>query len=728
MSFLNWIMLGGVAALSIPLLIHLFNRSRFRVVEWGAMHLLQSVVRVNRKRVRLEQIILLLVRCAIPAVLALLMARPVITGWRALSGDTPGSTVVLLDNSYSMQAGDAAGTRFAAAVEETSQLLQGLKRGSDVSVVLTGGSPEPVFDRPAFDVPGLIEQVRLLEAGYGPAATAPSIEAGAAILARMSHAKRDLIIVSDFQKRNWESVDAAERTRLRELLAHLDPPATLTFLHVEQTAAIDNIAVESIEFSRQTVGVGQTLRVRANLRNHGTKAYQNLRVYCRVNGREHAASQIALGGGEATQVLFTIEFESGGSHLIEIEADAPDLKADNTFLAAVNVLERLPVLLVDGDPAKRGQPLSGDTDFLAVALQPFASMGPAAAQAKLADLIQTQTVTAADLKPEHLSGKRAVVLANVPKLADAQLAAVRQFVTGGGGLAVFPGNRIDMAWYNKVLADPAAGLLPMRYDALIDTAQGLPAASIVQQHYQHPALSVFNDAAQGSLADAEIRTWYRLAAQGDTRNVLARLETGDPLMAERHVGQGAVIQFATAADADWSNLPMRPFYLPLLQQVMTYLAVNVEPPRNIQAGKALVAMVPADAASGAAEIRLTTPQGAQVRLQPIQKQGRQVIEFAGTRRPGAYTLRVGDGRPTHFVATADRSESQLEPLSRDEIAKIADGMNAAVATSAAGYAELDAQRRHGREIWKLLLMALLLLVFGELLLEAFFGRAAGRSA
>ena len=87
MTLLNGILALGAVAAAIPLLIHLLNRSRFRTVPWGAMHLLESVIRTNNRRIRLEQLLLLLVRCAIPAVLALCLARPVLTGWRALPGE-----------------------------------------------------------------------------------------------------------------------------------------------------------------------------------------------------------------------------------------------------------------------------------------------------------------------------------------------------------------------------------------------------------------------------------------------------------------------------------------------------------------------------------------------------------------------------------------------------------------------------------------------------------------
>ena len=121
MSLLNPLLAIGAIAFLVPLLIHIFNRSRFRTVEWGAMHLLESVISQNRKRLQIDQLILLLIRCLIPAVLAICLARPVLTGG-GLLGNAPVALVVLLDNSYSMEATDPAGTRFTAAVESACKI------------------------------------------------------------------------------------------------------------------------------------------------------------------------------------------------------------------------------------------------------------------------------------------------------------------------------------------------------------------------------------------------------------------------------------------------------------------------------------------------------------------------------------------------------------------------------------------------------------------------------
>src|SRR5258708_34255748 len=123
MTFLNIALLGGVAALAIPIIIHLFHKSRFQIVKWGAMHLLEAVIRTNQRRIQIEQIILLIIRAAIPAGLALCMARPVWKGMHKLVGGGRSSTGILLDNSYSMAASRAGASNFLLAEDEAGRVF-----------------------------------------------------------------------------------------------------------------------------------------------------------------------------------------------------------------------------------------------------------------------------------------------------------------------------------------------------------------------------------------------------------------------------------------------------------------------------------------------------------------------------------------------------------------------------------------------------------------------------
>ncbi len=148
MTFLNAILLAGAAAFLIPLIIHLLNKRRVTVVAWGAMHLLQEALRQKKKNLRIEQLLLLLIRIAIPIVLALCLARPVLSFFSQLPGMNKSSLVVLLDNSYSMRAPAVGGTVRDQARNDLRRVLDSLPRGSDASVILAGNPPKLLLDQP----------------------------------------------------------------------------------------------------------------------------------------------------------------------------------------------------------------------------------------------------------------------------------------------------------------------------------------------------------------------------------------------------------------------------------------------------------------------------------------------------------------------------------------------------------------------------------------------------
>jgi len=719
MNFLNIILLGGAAAASLPLLIHLLHKSRFKVVPWAAMHLLDPRQLAQKRRIRMENLLLLLVRCLIPVVLALLMARPVLRGMSGWLGTARMSAVVLLDNSYSMEVGTRERTTFIQARDAASQILRSLARGSEVAVLLMGGVPGPLLEEPTFDTDRADRELVKLETGYGSAAVPESLEMGVGVLGKLHEAHRELIVISDFQKVSWAEAEDADRSRVANLLKQLPVTPGVTFMQIGREDK-NNVSVQSLEFSRFLLGVGQRFQVRANLRNWGDSPYQDLRVYFRVDGQERSAAQVSLGPREDGQVLFTHAFETAGSHVIAVEADAADsLKADNVLLASVPVWDRLPVLLISGNLGR--EPLAGETDFLEIALRPYNAV-----KTTLADLITTTVIEPRQLDAKQLKDQRVVVLANVPQLDAKQVALLEEFVRGGGGLLVFPGNGIKTEWYNTKLAGEGKGLFPWRLTALEGGLEETAAQStILAQHYEHPALTLFNDPRQGSLATANIRLWYKLTAlsNGTTNDVpfvLARLSNGDPFLVEKKFGDGTVIACSGPCSAEWSNLPLRPFYLPLMQQLVTYLAAKFDPPRNVDIGRPLIAVLPA--ALGGKTLELTDPAGRKHHLIATNAAGRALVTCNETRRPGLYILHPPTNSPLHFVVNTSRAESDLTQLTPDEIKAVAKPWNANVVRSWDEYHQLEQRRRFGREIWRPLLWTLLGLIFAELFLAQHVGR------
>ena len=465
------------------------------------------------------------------------------------------------------------------------------------------------------------------------------------------------------------------------------------------------------------------MQIRANIRNYGDAHHADLRVTLKVDGKDKAASQVALGPHAKAQVLFTHAFDAAGSHVVEVSTEPDVLAADNTFLASIPVRDRIPVLLVDGAPGPTPDDIASETAYLQIALSPFA-----AGKVEMSDLIEPRVVTADAFSAKGLADSAVVVLANVRRLTPEQLRVLEDFVKNGGGLLVFPGDRTDTAWWNGAFASLAPVPLTGISGTLKDGAQGVGVAA---QRFENPALELFNDPRNGSMTEAAIKVWFKMrapAGTGDPKDpvVLARLESGDPFLVERAIGHGRVIACATAADADWSNLPARPFYLPLVQRLCVHLASTVNPPRNLEVGRSLVSFLPVTAAGKKA--LLTGPDGTSVEVPILKKEERGVVETAPLYQPGLYTLQPPGAQPIHYVVNADRRESDLARLNDTEIAEFAKAHSVAVVNSAAEFREQEHRQRFGQELWKPLLLVLLVLIFLELILQRMFARARGSTA
>ncbi len=711
MNFMNLALVGGAAAAAIPILVHLISKSQHREVKWGAMHLIELTLKSQQRRLRFENWLLMLLRCAIPIILALCMARPILKGSAVLWSNEKTSLLVLLDNSYSLDFKGAGGANFEKARDAAAEIVEQLQRGSDVNVILMSAPDSPLYDTPVYNTKAVAQEISEMSAGFGQARVSAALEKGGEQLVKMDHPHRELVLVTDMQRISWpaEEGEAALRTRVCNQFKGLEIPPNLTLFHVGVEGR-ENVCVETLGFSHLLLGVNQTIKVQASLRNYGERNHEALRVVFHADGKPVDEQLIPLGAGERRQVRFRHQFDQPGSHVIEVLTDADSLKADNTFRASIPVWDRVPVLVVDGDP--NPAPLEGEVDYLRIALQPFREGGAK----NLVDLLQTKVINVDDFDAAKIGEARVVILANVARLKLSQLNELQDFVKDGGGLLIFGGDQVEQKWYNDFLLQ--YGLLPARLGEVADKRKDSePFTRVVVQRFDNPALEVFSNPRNGDLASAEINRWYRTLENPDDELVrpLARLETGDAFLLEKTWGNGRVIFCATTCDDAWSSLPLREVFVPFVQRLSTYLASSVMPPRNLGVGGKAVAHFPVTAAGN--EVVVLDPQEKEHTIPIEARGGRGVATFDNTSRPGLYEMKGPDGKPIHFVVNTERSESDLKQLAPEERRGVANSMGADLVTSMEEYRKLDHSRRFGQEIWKPLFVLVLFILFFELWLE-----------
>ena len=789
MSFLNGALVLGTLAALAPLIIHLFNRSRFKVIKWGATHLLESVLRKNRKQIQLEQWIILIIRCSIPIILALTLARMVVMNWNSflfflilpiaallfliflafssttrwlwgilsaacvigvilgaigflpewgknkeissLSGEVPASTVILLDDSLSMNTNDG----FSKAQSFISGFLKNMNQQSETTIIQLGGMPSPLFEKPTADPLALDLGVSNLNALGDQASVLASLDQALSIVSEGKNLKREIILLSDFRNSDWMEWDRSAIDSFRERLGASPNAPELTWVDFGLEAK-KNLLVEKIVLSSQTVGVGHPVRVRATIRNLSDESFEgNLRVILTADQNESTIDEAALSiGPQATaQVAFSHHFDLAGPKVLHVELMiADDLPQDNRRSVAISVIEQIDVLIIDGDPSREW--LRGESDFLKLALTPFIeNKHKEDKDLEMKDLIKATTIPIEQFKKAEQFGEaRLIVLANVKELESTITEEIESFVVNGGGLLICSGNQVNSGWYNENLGATGSGLLPMPILGEKGNLQNeLTYKKFNSSYFEHPALSMFNDPRNGSLSEGLIKKWLDLdevkSRSDPTVTVVARLENGDPIMSEKKVGKGVVMFWASSIDTDWNNLPTRPSFLPFTQQITTYLSEKVLPPQTVRAGYPLTYYLSEDGAQ--LEYELTIPNDSSRKLIPRKRKDKYLLEFTDTRLPGTYVLSNNEQVIAKFVVLASPSESNLEKAKKDTINEIskelAENVNQIDGRNGEGwnaYLTMDSHRKFGRETWKIMLAVVLGLILMEIILLRKFGK------
>ncbi|TWU06694.1 hypothetical protein CA54_50930 [Symmachiella macrocystis] len=705
LEFLNPVLLFGLAALALPIIAHLLSKKRFDVVQWGAMQFLDLGKR-RRRRVRIEELLLLLLRMAIVGLLALAIARPTISrGFFANFVSTDNrDTVFVMDGSYSMGRSDGETTPHNQARAVMHKILNHARPGDTFALLDARDQTRFVGDGPLRDANQLRTWIDALPPPAGASNLAAAVADALQILGTTSHVRRDVVVMTDGQARSWHPTDAAQWQVIDELRGQPAVQPQLWVVNFQAADTPSNFILDRLDASRARAPVGFPVRVSTTLRYTSEVGPGECNLYFEVDGQRLGDATIKsplLESGGEFRVEFEHRFSTAGSHVLSVVLDDDDVPGDNRADVAIAVTQPLRVILVDGTPHL--DPTRSETFFAEAALRSDAEHSP---------FIDSRFVTSQNLNLSVIDRADVIVLANVATLSAEQAEMLRQFVEAGGGLLVAPGQLVQSENYRTLLSD----LLPGDLTAFVEPEE---AANVDVGQLQLPWQIGAADIDE--LATARFTGYWEMTPH-EQANVPARLVSGDPLLVSSPVGRGRVMLLSTPLDADGSTLPTKSVYVALLHEMLFYLAAAEEFPLNVNVGEPLLQPLIDEAAE--AEIRVNRPDG--TTATPEIGGEPPLVRFDDTSAPGVYELEQprrnrGGTRSsvaTRFVVNFDRGERDLTPLSVTEIEELsADGRITFVDSPDDLEAQLltDDSRT---ELWQMLVV----LVFALLCLEIWMTR------
>lgn len=723
LGFANAAMLFGLGAASIPIIIHLLNRRKFRETHWAAMQFLLAAIRKNYRRVRIEQLLLLAIRTLLVVLVVLAMAKPFLESLGAIPVLTGQRThrVLVLDGSLSMAYAPAETARFDQAKTLAAQLVKDARRGDAISIVLMADPPRVVIGDPSANHDEVLKELSAVTLPHGGTDLTGTFEAIDRVLAVSSIPQKEVVFLTDLQAASWRAGAKGDEA-LKRTIAKLESRRCRSVVIDLGKAGGENRAVTSVRLSRAAspiVTVGTSTTIEATIRNFGPTSLPATRVHFLVDGQVWPEQAVDLPVGEDVPVSFTPTFGAPGEHLVEVQIDPDALKLDDRRWLAIPVREHLRVLLVDGDP--KTQVFQAETDYLDQALNP-SEESPGTPSP-----IKTEVVAEGQLARNDLNPYDAVVLCNIAQFTETEVAALDAYLKQGGGVVIFGGDQVVADNYNRFLYADGKGILP----AAIGATAGSPDLKNLAAHtfnplgYRHPIVMPFSGATPAVTAGlTEVRTWqyHKLQLPKDSSaQVALAFETDDPAIIETTRHRGIVIQVATSADAGWNNWPLHRSYPPIMERIVYEAASGRMSERNIRVGQPLDQALPPAGAEAA--VTVTRPDGRSLPSKLRAAGEVSQLHFEETELSGPYQVRIGPplAVDSTFAANPDPAESDPTKLDRSGLAESLPGWNFAYFTDWQRLTENAASVSLRGELHRYLLFGVFALLLVESILAWKFG-------
>ncbi|MFZ1683720.1 MAG: BatA domain-containing protein [Candidatus Zixiibacteriota bacterium] len=679
-GFLNGTALFAAFAALIPLIIHLFSRRRVKVVDFSSVRHLKAMQKRQVRRLKIRQLLLLILRMLIILAVVLAFARP--TTRRGMIGTHASvSAIILFDNSASMNRYVADGNLFDLAKKRTVELLQTFGQSDQVMLLPLAhadeGTPTPQFASSALAE----EQLSRIRCGYGEADLQSALQTASDQISKSANLNREIYFVTDRQRHSLPATEGLKDTAARVYLVDLP---------VDQ---VENAGITALDFGGQLIQPGIDFNITATVKNYGSSDRNDIIASLFLDGKRTAQTDVIARAGADAPARFTRAVAAGGFHSGYVELSDDKFLPDNRYYFSFYIPEQFSLLIIDGDEGSR---------FLQLALSPATS------------LPRSWSVKSA--RPDQLTGVNlgeydVIALVGAPTLGAGIAERLRSLVKQGKSLFVTYGPGTDIASFNQEWSEVTG----VRYDQGV--RQGFSRAgyyTLKSIDLQHPIFSVFGLEAN---KPPEVK-FYTLPTFSVNKEARALMTfSGDhPAFVEHKYGAGKVLTFTGPITPQYTDFVTHAFFVPLVSRSAEYLAANLSSfDIHLFAGGTISrGLSPKMAVQ--TSIQMIAPDSTRYELAPEDAQGNLVVHPRPTDVPGIYSLTYQMREIDRFAVNVNPAECELASADPDQFAASLGSSETKELDVNDPLATKITESRYGRELWQIFLWLAVVLLAVEMLL------------
>jgi len=724
MTFLNPMILYAAFAAMVPLVLHLMARNQTVRMPFSTIRFLKLAQKQSSTKVRMENFLLWLVRTLLMLLLSLAFAKPVLrlsgtTSWSAMLGTSRRDVAIIWDASYSMGYETGRKSVWEASKETVESIIRGLSKGDRVSVFLAADTVIPIVGEATSDLDFAINTVKGQAIRTTTSNLSDTTVAALEALKDTNH-EREFFIVTDGQSLAWNGFRQAnaqgqaaaepakagapaktEATAAKPPTAwnpdKIDKKSTTFFVALLGAKEPANTAPLRVEIQPPLIMTDTAPKMRVTLGHTGVAQQTSVTLF--VDDREISRRAVDLEADTGGEAEFVLPELSAGNHKARIETGDDGLSIDNTYYLLIKVREDLPILIVGN---------AEDTFFLERALAPTDKAS-----------LKTKRTTADALAGETLDGYPVIFLCNALPIAGPALSNLEEYARRGGVLALFPGDKANTADYASWAS------LPAKVQKIVSTEETPKREGLVLLDPLDPLFAGLR-LPPGVAPSATIQRRLAFGKPESESKSLIGASAETPFLLSRQFGEGRVLLFAVSADRQWSDLPLSPFFLPLVQQTVRFAAgIGRDKIQVMPASSFLLSDVISKVPDGAS---LLGPDGETLLIRRVQRQGGRQDDVAlyvdNVIKPGYYGLAQQGSQSAEplMAVNVDRSESNLKPVKPDEIPAILGLKNVTVATERQELERQIQEHRVGRPMSEVAMWLILVLA----VVEVFMANRASR--
>jgi len=638
---------------------------------------------------KILELLLLIIRMMILALIALAFARPALTGKRA-SSHAPASIVILLDNSPSVEMLSSGGTVFDDMKRGIDDILSMLNANDEATLITLSGQQSVIG--PYSD----IERIRSTLYSLQPQASPPSFSEGlskaAQVLSESHNLNREIYIFSDFQSGEWWNLS----------FDMIDTDYRYFAVKYFYDGA-DNIGITKTEFPPQLLAPGEEFEIAVHLKNFSDKSVKSRLIELFIDNNKKAQTAIDIKPFGTESVKFAVMPESPGHHRGYFEIEDDDYSPDNKFYFNFEIPERISALGV-GDSQKDVKILAnclnrsetGYIDFTGIEVNAFSR--------------------------QNLSVYDVVILNNISALPQSYFNSLGDFTGAGGGLLIILGDKSNIESY-KTFIEKETDI------NLTEKVKTSPRKMSESYFYlddfdlTHPIFKIYSpeNLQQSEIPQLKLTSFTPLSGGIP----LARLEDNRSVLSFASNSKTMVMGFGLGRES--SDISVHSFIVPFIIRTVEYLASRPGMAEEYYiSGRSVTINLPGHLE--ASSVKLSKYDNSSIAMDGQIGETGELIEISrgaygafinipSAGYPGFYTITAGRDTVSFFSVNHDSTESSNETLNLDELTEIL-RQDIVFIDGKSNIKTEIMQAKFGFELWKYcLLLALGLLIAESVLVK-----------